>query len=962
MFNRRNLLKSASATALLAASPVLAAFDRSSSPSFNGGRTQIQSTIPEVSGDFPFINLLKVCDTWQGTDAFNGDVPIDPGWLDANGYPTASALAGSTGGVFLLTTLPNFKSRPANSGHYLVVTWEGNASIRIGNTPITARGGSTRAVLDASAGVWKGRYEWYPAPGAYNANGDCSFQMVVKSVAARSYVNNLQLFFIDDEPSLLGGEIFGAQYKAVLQQSGAGVFRAMDWLLTNVATTTTWATRKSLNYPIWSQSEYRASFYPSDIMTNSGNDYALKTDMFTLVDKLTMHVHFSADSTLHINSQKGLSLGSSAQSLTVALTPGITFSWASHPFSNGHPIGIRVSGNPPTGMSEGVNYYIVNATTNTFQLALRPGGGALSPASLNGGKIAVIGMATLSLNGSPAYPIRDMGGQPFFSPITSSLEGKRKIFGTIIFDSVLQSWLLAGATPYSSGLRNGVPVEVILQLCKELGMHPYFSIPYLALDKMTDYVPSLAAFVKANASSWMIPRFEAGNEIWNSLTPCATYAMNKAWAYWGTNLDWPNWTGMVTSTMGQAVAAVYGHANLGISYHILGGVQTDGMRFPVSRASPVDPVFSSAQYVAKGPVQAGYSQTAASGWASAVLVANYISPGMRGTIQEWQLAWDWYNAAAGNPTKQMANLNAYVNTLTGINTGYTIPYNVDRWRGAKDWASRFGINNMFAYEGGYSPDLMPSYYDFSPPVKSVVQSNPTLPRPTNGAQCVVSVSNATNREGFPQQTGNPSVAGMLVMLAGVNGMTKLNCQNGFPVFDGTADVTWTGHNLNPNQVVQFGGGVLPSNVDAGRRYFVLPDKLTPNTFQFSATRGGAPIMPNGTANSGVTIFSAFVVVFVLGNATTIDVDTSSYPAATSSPYVNFPNSQIIINNFRTATLMHATELKARMLDSFSAFAAQGGQFPSQYQVSGTGTIWPPIQPDIWGTRSGGFAAIETFNR
>ena len=959
MMDRRRFLKSASAVALLTASPALAASD-GSSPGFNGGKTQIQSTIPEVSGDFPFINLLKVSDTWEGTDPFNASTPIEPSWLDANGYPRAAALAGS-GGVFLPTTLPNFKSRPANSSNYLVVTWEGNAAIRIGNIPSTARGGSTRASFHSGSGLWNGRYEWYPASGAYNANGDCTFQMVVSSIAAHSYVNNLQLFFIDDESSLLSGEIFGTQYKAVLKQSGAGVFRAMDWLLTNIATTTTWATRKSLAYPIWSQSEYRAGLYPGDIMTNSGNDYSLATDAFALADKLTMHVHFSADSALHINSQSGLSLGPSPQTLSVALTPAITFTWGAHPFSNGNPVGVRFSGNPPTGMNTGVNYYVVNATKGTFQLALTPGGPAIAPVGLNGGKIGVIGLPTLSLNGSPAYPIRDLGGQPIFSAIISALDGKRKIYATIIFDSVLQSWFLSGATPYSSGLKNGVPVEVILQLCRELGMHPFFSIPYLSLDRMTDYVPSLAAYLKAHAPSWMVPRFEAGNEVWNGLTPCATHAFNKAWAYWGSSLDWPNWTGMTTSTMGQAVAAVYGHANLGITYEILAGVQTDGMRYPVAKESPVDPVFTAAKYVASGPAQSGYTQSAASGWASAVLVSTYISPGMRGTFQEWQKAWNWHSVAADNPMQQMIDLNAYVKTLVGTNTGYAIPYNVDRWHGAKDWASRFGINKMFSYEGGYSPDLMPSYYDFSPPFRSVFQSNPAKPLPTNATQCVISVSNPANREGFPQQTGNPSVAGMLVVLAGVNGMTQLNCRNGFPEFDATADVTWAGHNLNPNQVVQFGGGNLPPNVVAGQRYFVLQPNLTPSTFQFSATRGGPAVTPDRSANSNVTVFSAFVVVSVSGNATTIDLDTSTYPAATSSPYVNFPNSQTIINDFRTSTLLHATDLETRMMDSYKAFAETGGSFPSQYEISGTGSIWPPIQPDIWGTQSGEFAAIMAYN-
>jgi hypothetical protein len=126
--------------------------------------------------------------------------------------------------------------------------------------------------------------------------------------------------------------------------------------------------------------------------------------------------------------------------------------------------------------------------------------------------------------------------------------------------------------------------------------------------------------------------------------------------------------------------------------------------------------------------------------------------------------------------------------------------------------------------------------------------------------------------------------------------------------------------------------------------------------------GNPAITPNASASSGVTVFSAFVVVSVSGNSTTIDVNTSTFPTATSAPYVNYPNSLNIINSFRTATLLFATHLQARMTDSYNAFVGAGGSFPSQYEVSGTGSIWPPIQPDIWEIQGGEFAAITAFNR
>lgn len=962
--NRRYFLKGASVVAILCATPDLVSaglIHRSAQTAFNNGKTQIQSTVPSLSGDFPFINLVKIGDVWRGTGTDNSGAAIDPSWLDANGYPLQSAMSRDAFGVIMVTTLPAQSSRVSNAGNPMVITWEGNSSVFVGNAASTFVSGSNSAVLNGygfSDGLYHGRYVWYPT---YDASGNYSFQLNLRTITVGSYCNKLQLFFSDDEVSLLAGNIFGTKYKQILQQANPGVFRIMDWFLTNISTTTTWASRKSFNYPAWSADEFRAALYPGDIMTNSGAAYAMTNGSFTFADKLTMHVHFNADGTISINTASGFSIAGSPQTLTAALTPQLTVTWASHPLVNNQIVGALFNGNAPTGMQTGVNYYVVNATTNTFQLALTSGGTAIAPASLNGGGLGILTMSTLSLNGSSVIPIRDRGGSPLLEAPASTDGGGKKIYGTVVYDADLNCWMMSGATKntFSSGLQNGIPIEVSMRLCKEIGMHPSLSIPYLALDPMTDFVPNLATEIKNNWPSWMIPRFEPGNEVWNVLTPITNYANSKAWVHWQSDLQ--DWYGKVLSTMGQAAAAVYGQGNLGATYEVMCGVQVDGMTFPLANPSGVDPRLTAAAYVAQAAApQVGYTKSAASGWASAVLPSSYISPGMRGTYLEWQTAFDWAFTSIGNPTQQAIDLNAYVDTLIGVNTGFTIPYLSARWHGSKDWASRFSVNKMFAYEGGYSPDLMPSFYDFSSPLLSVFQSSPAAPVPTKATQCVIQIHNPANREGFPQETGNPAVAGMLVALAAVSGMTQLNCGSGSATFSNSVpDVTWTAHNLNINQAVVFKGASLPSNVTASQRYFVISTNLTTNTFQFSATRGGAAIQPNA-AGSG-SVYSAFVVVSAAGDATTIDVNSTGFPTATSPPFVNFPASQTIINSFRIATLLFATHLQARMTDSFNEFAAQGGLFPSQYEVSGTGAIWPPIQPDIYGAQGGELAAIIAYN-
>lgn len=66
-----------------------------------------------------------------------------------------------------------------------------------------------------------------------------------------------------------------------------------------------------------------------------------------------------------------------------------------------------------------------------------------------------------------------------------------------------------------------------------------------------------------------------------------------------------------------------------------------------------------------------------------------------------------------------------------------------------------------------------------------------------------------------------------------------------------AVVTWAAHGLLAGTAFVFTTtGALPTGVAAGTTYYVIPTGLTANTFQFSATSGGAAINTSGT-QSGV---------------------------------------------------------------------------------------------------------------
>jgi hypothetical protein len=64
-------------------------------------------------------------------------------------------------------------------------------------------------------------------------------------------------------------------------------------------------------------------------------------------------------------------------------------------------------------------------------------------------------------------------------------------------------------------------------------------------------------------------------------------------------------------------------------------------------------------------------------------------------------------------------------------------------------------------------------------------------------------------------------------------------------------VTWTAHGLKANKTVTFTTtGALPTGLTVGTTYYVVGSSITANTFQVSASMGGAAINTTGS-QSGV---------------------------------------------------------------------------------------------------------------
>src|SRR5207248_252268 len=133
------------------------------------------------------------------------------------------------------------------------------------------------------------------------------------------------------------------------------------------------------------------------------------------------------------------------------------------------------------------------------------------------------------------------------------------------------------------------------------------------IDPATDYMPSLAAYCRANGPAWMIPRFEGPNELWNTASGFnqTGYAAAKAVAYgWGS--DTHNWYGKAMSVLGQIVSTAYSGDRT--RYQVLCGVQTV-LASTMSGAKSCDPRLQSTKYVSQtAPAQAPYTKTPAKNW------------------------------------------------------------------------------------------------------------------------------------------------------------------------------------------------------------------------------------------------------------------------------------------------------------------------------------------------------------
>jgi hypothetical protein len=291
---------------------------------------------------------------------------------------------------------------------------------------------------------------------------------------------------------------------------------------------------------------------------------------------------------------------------------------------------VNFGGTLPAAFSFSTYYYVCAATAGvSIQVAPTStcAGTIITPGSSSTGTIVSSGQIYLNVGGTGAKPVKGIKGQIFTNNVWPDAASYMSL-ATFTYDATLDQWWMTGGNIDwgSLGILNSVPYEIQLELCRQVGAHPWWVMVPWASDPMTDLTPSLMQMVKTSGlmAQGMVPRFEPPNELWNTANAFiqTSYAVAKSAAY-GWTFSYHDWYGKVLASLGQSGAQIFGIGNLGTTYHIIGGVQTAAD--VVGDLGNAFPRFAANSYVAGASPQAPLTGS----WGTITFTA--VPPAINGT-------------------------------------------------------------------------------------------------------------------------------------------------------------------------------------------------------------------------------------------------------------------------------------------------------------------------------------------
>lgn len=248
----------------------------------------------------------------------------------------------------------------------------------------------------------------------------------------------------------------------------------------------------------------------------------------------------------------------------------------------------------------------------------------------------------------------------------------------------------------------GVPVEIMVALCNQLGTNGWFNFPHRATN---EYITNFATYVRTNLDPSLTAHYEYSNEVWNWQFQQANYANEQALVLWPdyVNQDgWMQWYGGKVAEMAMLLDTVYSGSTRLYKKVITTQTGYNGLEYPILNAP---------RWVA---MQAG--RQAPKEYVDELAVTSYFGHSLSYTegtplVQSWRSQFGDAGAVTRMRDAMMSEIDGLVNS----------------WNYLKPIADEAGLD-MVMYEGGshivtdssfinqggpnYDATLMPFLIDF----------------------------------------------------------------------------------------------------------------------------------------------------------------------------------------------------------------------------------------------------------
>jgi len=333
----------------------------------------------------------------------------------------------------------------------------------------------------------------------------------------------------DDEKVYWTGQIAGTKFLSTLAGMKAGVLRDLGWSNTNFGNQTTWSTRKPASYFSWDSTYLTNRLYAG----------------ITRATKQTGSV-FTASIGGNILTVTSISSGSIAVGYYLDGNPGVAANTVIGAMSGYLSSCPTCTGTGGTGtylltgsQTVGSESMSVTIYKNSVDFLDRPPQDKDTVTVIWGASSPNPSTNMFSADGGTTYQlVLNAGGTVVMNNNVPIINGTSAYLSTMVYDADFGKWLQFGGVLGSgvNGINDPVPPEVFVEICNEVGqaegaiVSPWFVLPPMASDPLTDWTIQEALYVKNNFPS-MVPEFETINEIWNKLTSAAGYAFSKMVAH-----------------------------------------------------------------------------------------------------------------------------------------------------------------------------------------------------------------------------------------------------------------------------------------------------------------------------------------------------------------------------------------------------------------------------------------------